>query len=196
MALTRITYVGIAACLLVASCSREANPPQERTPGTDAITAAQATPSASPPQIPTESAIASIRTRYADVRRRLSSFREVTRDLAGLSTQGGMLQAYFDGQVLKLVRATFYGETGRTNREFYYDDDGRVFFVLEIDSRYDAPLGATAGTQERRYYFDGGRLIRLLAGDQPVSPDDAAYGLRERNALDLSRQLWDVARRP
>lgn len=105
-----------------------------------------------------------------------------------------MLHAYFDGRVLKLVRATFYGETGQTNREFYYDEDGRAFFVLEIESRYDVPLGATAGTQERRYYFDAGRLIRLLEGDQAVSPDDPAYALREKNVLGLSRQLWDVAR--
>ena len=197
MALTRITHIGVAACLLVASCSREPTHPQERAPGgTDAISAPQATPSAPAVQIPSEKAIEGIRTRYADVRGRLSSFREITRDLSGLSTEGGMLHAYFDGQALKLVRATFYGETGQTNREFYYDEDGRAFFVLEIESRYDVPLGATAGTQERRYYFDAGRLIRLLAGNQQVSPGDAAYASREKSVLDLSRQLWEAARQP
>ncbi len=137
-----------------------------------------------------------IRNRYADVRRRLSSFREVERDLAGLSTEGGTLQAFFDGQALKLAQATFYGETGRADLEFYYDENGRPFFVLEVENRYEAPFGATAGKQEYRYYFYDGQLIRLLAGDRQVSPDDAAYAARVKNVLDLSRRLLDVARQP
>ena len=107
-----------------------------------------------------------------------------------------MLQAFFDGPALKLVRATFYGETGRTEREFYYEDSGRPFFVLDVESRYDAPLGATAGKQEYRYYFHDGRLIRLLAGDRQLSTDDPTYAAREKNTLDLSRRLWDAARQP
>lgn len=107
-----------------------------------------------------------------------------------------MLQAFFDGQAPKLARATFYGETGRTDREFYYDESGRPFFVLEVESRYQAPLGATAGKQEYRYYFDDGRLIRLLAADRQVSPDDATYAARVKNVLDLSRRLLELASQP
>jgi hypothetical protein len=194
--LARIPYIGVTACLLIASCSRQVAPPQARARATDSISSAPASPAASPRQVPPETAIQDIRNRYADVRRRLSSFREVKHDLRGLSTEGGILQAFFDGQVLKLARATFYGETGRTDREFYYDESGRPFFVLEAESRYEAPLGATASKQEYRYYFYDGRLIRLLAGDRQVSPDDAAYAARVKNVLDLSRRLLDVARQP
>lgn len=194
--MSRIPYIAVAVCLLVASCSRQVAPAQERAPATDSISQTSAPPPASPAQVPPETAIQDIRNRYADVRRRLSSFREVKRDLTGLSTEGGMLQAFFDGQSPKLARATFYGETGRIDREFYYDDNGRPFFVLEVESRYEAPLGATADKQEYRYYFHDGRLIRLLAGDRQVSSDDAAYAARVKNALDLSRRLLDAARKP
>jgi hypothetical protein len=190
--LALIPYILVTACLLVASCSRQVAPAQERA----SATASTSQPAAAPQRVPTETAIQDIRNRYADVRRRLSSFREVKRDVAGLSTQGSMLQAFFDGQALKLVRVTFYGETGRTDREFYYEESGRPFFVLEVESRYDAPLGATAGKQEYRYYFYDGRLVRLLAGDRQVSADDPAYAAREKNTFDLSRRLWDVARQP
>jgi hypothetical protein len=192
----RIPYLVLAACLLGAGCSREVAPAQERAPATDSIATAPAPPVASPTPSPPETAIQRIRDRYADVRRRLPSFREVTRDVTGLSTDGGTLQAFFDGQTLKLVRATIYGETGRADREFYYDESGRPFFVLEVESRYGTPLGAAAAKQEYRYYFDDGRLIRLLAGDRQLSPDDSTHAAREKNVLDLSRRLWDVARLP
>jgi hypothetical protein len=150
----------------------------------------------SPTQVTADAAIRGIRDRYEDVRRRLSSFREVKRDVTGLSTQGGTLQAFFDGQALELVQATFYGESGRTDREFYYDESGRPFFVLEVESRYDTPLGATASKQEYRYYFSDGRLIRLLVGDRQVSSDDAAQAARVKNVRDLSLRVRDVVRQP
>jgi len=190
-----ILSVAVAACVLVTGCSRQPAPPEERAPATEAIAPAPAQPPVSSPQVAPPTAIDEIRTRYQDVNRRRSSLREVTRDLTGSSTEGGMLHAFFDGDSLTLAQATFYGETGRADREFYYDASGRPYFVLEVESRYEAPFGATAGKQEYRYYFYDGRLIRLLAGDQQVPPDDAAYAARVNNVLDLSRQLSDAARR-
>jgi hypothetical protein len=191
-----VPHIAVAVCLLVASCSRQVAPPQEGAPATESISQTSPPPLASRAPVPSETAIQDIRNRYADVRRRLLSFREVKRDLTGLSTQGGMLQAFFDGQAPKLARATFYGETGRIDREFYYDENDHPFFVLEVESRYQAPLGATADKLEYRYYFDEGRLIRLLVGDRQLSSDDAAYTARVKNVLDLSRQLLDAARKP
>jgi len=184
------------ACLLVASCSRQAAAPREGAAATEPIAPAPASPAVSLTRTPPETAIQDIRNHYAEVRRRLSSLREVKRDLTGLSTEGGTLQAFFDGQALTMAQATFYGETGRTDREFYYDERGRPFFVLEVESRYEVPIGATAGNEEYRYYFYDGRLIRLLAGDRPVSQDDSAYAARAMNVLDLSRRIGDVAHQP
>jgi hypothetical protein len=193
--LARPLYVAVAACVLVASCSREVAAPPERAPAADAVSPA---PAAAPPraasQAAPETAIDDIRRRYDDVRGRLSSFREVKRDLPGLSTEGGMLQAFFDGQALMLARATFYGESGRVEREFYYDESGRPSFVLEVEMPYETPLGAATGRREYRYYFYEGRLIRLLSGDRQVPPDDAAHATRVKNVLDLSQRLRGAAR--
>jgi len=194
--LARIPCIAVAACLIVASCSRQAAAPQGSAAAADAISPAPASPAVSLTQTPPETAIQDIRNHYAEVRRRLSSMREVKRDLTGLSTEGGTLQAFFDGQALTMAQATFYGETGRTDREFYYDERGRLFFILEVESRYELPLGATAGKEEYRYYFYEERLIRLLAGDRPVSQDDTAYAARAKNVLDLSRRIRDVAHQP
>jgi hypothetical protein len=191
-----VVYVAVAGCVLGAGCSRQAAPPQERAAATDSISPASPPAATAATQVSPDTAIQEIRSRYADLRRRRSSFREIKRDLTGLSTEGGMLQAFMDGEALTILEATFYGETGRAHREFYYDASGRPFFVVEVETGYEAPFGATGGRQEYRYYFYDGRLIRLLAGDRQVSPDEAAYAARVKNVLDWSRRLGDVTRRP
>lgn len=179
------------------SCSDSggvAPPPQ---PPTSTAAATVEPPDTDETQRSTQAAIQDIRKRYADIRSRLQSFRKTEREVSGLSTEGGTMEAFFDGNALRLVKATFYGETGRSDREFYYDDSGRPFFVLERESRYeDPPVGAVARAREYRYYFQEGRLIRLLDGERPVPADDPNFVARVKAQLELSDQLLKIARRP
>jgi hypothetical protein len=194
---TSMCASGAVCLLVVASCSGSGGvaPPPEPRVSTAATTVGP--PAAGDTQPSTQAAIQDIQKRYADIRSRLQSFRKVEREVSGLSTEGGMLEAFFDGDALRLVRSTFYGETGRADREFYYDDSARPFFVFERESQHEGPIGGVARTRELRYYFHEGRLIRLVDGERPVSADnDANYASRVKTQLDLSDQLLEIARRP
>ena len=168
----------MAACILAASaCLNGCNdtPPQ-------------------PSQSPADAAVQAIDERYAEATRRRGSLRLVERDLGGLSTEGGTLKAYFDGNALRLADAILYGETGRADWTFYYDDVGRPSLVHERDSRYDKPFGEIAQTREHRYYFQEGAVIQVTDDGRQVAPDAAEPASRVKQALELSRQLATAAR--
>jgi hypothetical protein len=68
-----------------------------------------------------------------------------------------------NSSVRKMV-AQLYGERGQSTQEYYFWDD-RLFFVFQIESRYDKPLsGRVVERKEARFYFSDGALIRWLAG--------------------------------
>jgi hypothetical protein len=92
--------------------------------------------------------ISSIRERYAAVNKNLAKYRMVKKELAGFSTEGGELVAYFDGASVVKIAATHLGETGRSFEEFYYRD-GELIFVFYRRETYDAPMsGKVSKTAE------------------------------------------------
>ena len=135
-----------------------------------------------------------IRRRYAEIKRRLGRLRRVERDLAGLSAEGGRLVAFFDGDELKALHATFYGETGRALEEYYFDG-GRLFFAYTKESRYDKPFGRVVAAPENRFYFRDGRLVRWLdPRGRPVPPARADFASRETNLKESADNLAARAR--
>ena len=133
-----------------------------------------------------------VRRRYAEIKRRLGRLRRVERDLAGLSAEGGRLVAFFDGDELKALHATFYGETGRALEEYYFDG-GRLFFAYTKESRYDKPFGRVVAAPENRFYFRDGRLVRWLdPRGRPVPPARADFAARE---TDLKASADNLAAR-
>lgn len=192
--------------LTATGCSRAARDEAPNAAPTPTVAATAVAPSptsvapVAPTPTPTKSvsatdAIQDIRNRYAEVGRRLQSFRRVERDASGLSTEGGELKAFFDGDALKLVTATLYGETGRAAQEVYYDEGDRPFFVFRRETSYDKPFGNVASEREHRFYFREGRMIRWLDGKREVPTHDARYAERQQEILELSRTLAEIARR-
>jgi hypothetical protein len=87
-------------------------------------------------------------------------------DLTGFiaySTEGGELTTYLLNSSVRKMVAQLYGERGQSTQEYYFWDD-RLFFVFQIESRYDKPLsGRIVERAEARFYFSDGALIRWLA---------------------------------
>jgi hypothetical protein len=136
-----------------------------------------------------------IRAQYGTIKRELSTYRTIEREITGFSTEGGTLKAYVDRDHIKSIVAVFYGETGRSSAEYYYDDAGALFFVFQQESRYDKPFGKIVHAREERLYFDRGRLIRWLRNaNQQVSPNHPEYQEREKSLLEVSGQLLEAAR--
>ena len=118
-----------------------------------------------PLQPPPDSlAIASIRDAYARIERGLPAYRRVRHDLVDFSTEGGYLDAWFDGPHVKKLEAMYYGEMGRSSEAYYFTNDTLVFVYANTE-RYDRPLsGHVVGRDENRFYFHAQRLIRASNG--------------------------------
>jgi hypothetical protein len=140
-------------------------------------------------------AIESIREHYAEINRNLSRYRKVRKQLPGYSIEGGMLEAYADGQAVRKIVATYYGETGKAVEEFYFWD-GQLIFVFRKDFQYDRPLsGKTVSTRENRFYFDNNRLIRWVGeSGRQVSSSKQEYSEKQREYLESSEEFIKLAR--
>ncbi len=140
-------------------------------------------------------AIDTIRSHYTAINKNLSRYRKVKKELSGLSAEGGELEAYSDGNSIKKIVATHFGETGKAVEEFYYRD-GQLIFVFRKDFQYDKPLsGKTISTKENRFYFNNDRLIRWIGekGKQ-ITPKQSEYGAKQREYLESSAEFLKLAR--
>ncbi|HXE60297.1 MAG TPA: YciI family protein [Gemmatimonadaceae bacterium] len=107
------------------------------------------------------------------------------------STDGGRVQAYCDGDSLRLLVADYYGEIGDATERFYFANDSLLFVLVE--SRRGRPNGQPYPTrtlvEHERFYFSNDRLIRWL-GNRNVPHTVTSTEARER-ATDLLTDARD-----
>ncbi len=138
-------------------------------------------------------AILSIRRRYAAINKGLSKYKAVKKELAGFSTEGGELTAYFDGTAVVKIAANYQGETGRAFEEFYYQNE-KLIFVFRKQEIYDEPMsGKVVQTKENRFYFSDARLIRWM-NENAKQVTTGKYPERQIYYLDLSKRFTEGAR--
>jgi len=139
--------------------------------------------------------IVAIRKAYTEIERSLRSYRRARHDLVGFSTEGGYVDAWFEGPHLRKLAATYYGEMGRGSEEYYFVDDSLVF-VLAATEHYDRPLtGHVVGRDEDRFYFEAQRLIRWVdSTHQQRNPASHDAEDRARDIQKTARVLSMCAR--
>lgn len=118
-------------------------------------------------------AIVRIRQQFATIEREAPAYRRTTHEVLNFSLEGGELTGFFRGDELRKLSAQLYGETWRGSEDYYFAD-GQLIFVYVVHQRYEEPFGEggeIAATIEHRYYFDGGRLIRLVRTQNPAAGD-------------------------
>lgn len=69
----------------------------------------------------------------------LSTYTKTAEDVFGESTEGGEITKYFDGQQLKKSEETYYGETGKSIIQLYYNK-GEIFLEIKTKYTYNAPV--------------------------------------------------------
>jgi len=106
-----------------------------------------------------KSIISSIREKYYAINKNINKYRKEEKDAPGKSTEGGQATFYFDGENLKKISATYYGETGKKLSDFYYDEE-ELFFVFKQTIKYNRPI-----------YMDEERLAEMYA-DIGEIPED------------------------
>jgi hypothetical protein len=146
-----------------------------------------------------EKAIETIRSQYARINRDLHMCRQIKREIDGYSTEGGELTSYFFHSSICKAVALLGHEKGQISREYYFWND-RLFFVLEVWSRYNRRIGSedpspvrVVDKTEARFYFLNGSLIRWLDGKQenPIMSSDAKQ--RESELLDTAKEFSDMS---
>ena len=157
-------------------------------------TLATAAPPASD-EAPTDAAVRVIRAHYAEINAHASQYRQVKKELASFSSEGGALVASFRGDTLMKIVAIFYGESGEAIEEYYYWE-GQLIFVYRADSDYVRPLSRkVVRTREDRFYFDGGKLIRWIDEHaKPVNPGNGTFADKQKECLQDSAEFVQAAR--
>ncbi len=100
--------------------------------------------------------IQDIRKKFQEINSRERSLKKVTKDILDESSEGGQADVYYDGDSLKKIIITHYGEMGKITME-YYIEDGSVFFIYTRQSTYDRPIyvkgSVVSRVEEDRCYF-------------------------------------------
>ena len=96
---------------------------------------------------------------------------------------------------MRKITAEIYAETYRATGEFYYTD-GELIFAYLKHNQYDTQIGASKSpkvvrTEEQRYYFVGGELIRLLVGKKELKSGDEKHSQLKEEIMNLSNKLKD-----
>jgi hypothetical protein len=113
----------------------------------------------------TSSSVATHRLMYDSIEHRLSTFRHVLADPSHLKVsptedEPAMLEAYCDGDKLRLVVATYAQEAGHSIDRYYFRNDS-LFFLYD---RLEFPTGPETPNRvkEERLYFAADTLVRWL----------------------------------
>jgi hypothetical protein len=139
----------------------------------------------------TELIIMKIRKEFAVINADSKKYHLVLKDIFGLSTEGGELKSYYDGDELKKSVLTLFGEMGRSVNEYYFSGK-QVFFCYERHTEYDKPMYMKdmriKKIEENRYYFNSEKLIRWVGAAGKIVPSDQ---YAEQGLMLLS--LWKEA---
>ena len=140
-----------------------------------------------------EEKIKAIRAKYAQIEKGLKDCRQVKRDLPGESAEGGGLTAWFKDRSVTKLSATFFGEMGKADEEYYFWDS-ELIFVLRVESHYTEPMsGVVKNKTEERFYFNDEKLIRWLNSDKKEAANDSSKAERERELLAAAKKYSALA---
>jgi hypothetical protein len=135
-----------------------------------------------------DSVILRVRAHFAQIERERSNYRCRTLSLEGFSAEGGGLEACYAGSRLRKLTATYLGESGRGEEEYYFWNDS-LEFLLRKTEHYSEPLsGKVVSTDEDRFYWHGDRLVRWLNPQQrseSLGSSEAARQDRDARATAL-----------
>jgi hypothetical protein len=113
----------------------------------------------------TSSSIATHRLMYDSIEHRLSTYRHVLADPSHLKASQtedapSVLEAYCDGDKLRLVVATYAQEAGHSIDRYYFRNDS-LFFLYD---RLEFPTGPDTPNrvEEERLYFAADTIVRWL----------------------------------
>jgi len=145
-------------------------------------------------QAQTEKEIVKIRAEVAAINKGVSKYTKTTKDVEDVSLEGTEATFYHSAKNLKKITAKMYGETYNQTGEFYYQN-GELIFAFIKRNQYDTQIGMDAppkvvSTEERRFYFANGELIRMLVGKKELKTGEKYSELKDE-IISVSGKLKD-----
>lgn len=138
-----------------------------------------------------DSIIQSIRKEFTTINN-YTGFKIEKSEVEGLSTEGGYIEKYTEGKVLRKAVLVLYGESGQLICEYYFAG-GKLIFCFEKNETFDkhvseGPPTKIVSSVESRFYFHNNKLIRWLSGNR--IEEKSKYPQREKEIMnDLKGDL-------
>lgn len=147
-----------------------------------------------------------IKAKLKEIQKNVSTYDTTMIDITDESTEGGEAIGYYDKSNLKMIIATWFGETGKRRLECYFDA-GKLFFALNTYYKYNRPIyydkNAANGNddtvvfnpaktiiKEDRYYFNDRKLIRWLDNNKKLTESRLPEFIKsEKEILEDSENL-------
>lgn len=141
----------------------------------------------------TEKDIAKIRAEVNTINKSAKKYKKETRNVEGISLEGTEATYFVSGKGLKKITAKMYGETYNASVEIYYSGEEMIFAFMK-ENRYDTQIGMTpppkvVRSEERRFYFSGGNLVRMLNGKNAVKTTGENYDEYKQQIDEIAGKL-------
>lgn len=138
----------------------------------------------------TEFIIQRIRKEYASINADSAKYRVSSKNVFDMSTEGGEIKNYFEGEILRKSVVMFFGEIGKSYSEYYFSNN-KIFFCYERISSYNKPMYIKdlhiLKVEENRYYFENQKLIRWLDNSKKVVAK-TLYADKEKKLLSIWKE--------
>jgi hypothetical protein len=144
-------------------------------------------------QAQTEKEIVKIRSEVAAINKGVSKYTKTTKNVEDISLEGTEATYYHSAKNLRKITAEMFGETFNATGEFYYRG-GELIFAFIKHNKYDTQIGMNPppkviGTEEQRFYFADGKLIRLLIGKKELKSGGEKYSELKDQIISITTKL-------
>jgi hypothetical protein len=108
----------------------------------------------------------------------ITQYASTTKDVLGKSTEGGTQTNFSLQGKNKLIKQTFFGETGKSEINYYLDND-KVFYFSKKNTEYILPLSqdSTAkikSVELNEFYLGGNQNLCSWYSNQQIQPNTQA----------------------
>ena len=107
----------------------------------------------------------------------LSDYEKIKTALSGESSEGASIEYYYSSDALAVIKSVYYGETGKTELEYYFDSPATYTSKL-TEYYYSAPIyiddSEIVAINQSNLTVCQGRLVRGVGDDVIVAHFDRA----------------------
>jgi hypothetical protein len=137
--------------------------------------------------------VLSIRNKVGTINKNLRKYTKKTKNVDDVSLEGTEATYYASGRGLLKITAKMYGETYNAVGEFYYQGEELIFAYLKLN-KYDTQIGLkkpvkVVKVEEKRLYFAGGDLIKLLVGKRQIKSTNEIFSESKDEIISISGKL-------